>query len=199
MENKIRKLLTLIKVLAYVLFSVNNLEAKCDKNQIMRVNKYLSSFKDLSANFVQLNSTGKESLGEFFMKRPGHMKLIYARPNIEMLYENGRFTMYDKELEQKRTQRMNNFILRAILDGKIQNPNLTCKFITEDENEIIVSSIARYDILHASSLRIIFHKLENGQLFLSGLENQNKDDYKKITFKKLDYDLLPESIFTIEE
>lgn len=115
------------------------------------------------------------------MKRPGYMKLEYDRPNIEITYNNGRITYFDKELGTKKNQKIHNFILRAILDGKLENRNLKCNSISQSSKEILVSLKAQYDVITTSNL--ILHFAKNGdKLSLVSMENKQKGDNVIINF-----------------
>ena len=168
-------------------------------SETQRINDYLSSFTDLKASFKQVNGHGKQNTGTFFMQRPHLMKLEYKQPHIEMLYKNGQISLYDHEMESLQKQKIHNFILRAILDGKIQNRNLSCQSIKEDEASITVYSKAKYDVITSSDLVIIFTKTPDGELSLKSIENHQKGDQVKIIFDNLSYSSLPTSLFKINE
>ena len=176
-----------------------NLHASCMPSETQRINDYLSSFSDLKASFKQTNNRGKQNRGLFFMQRPHLMKLEYEQPHIEMLYKNGQISLYDHEMESLQKQKIHNFILRAILDGKIQNRNLTCQSIEENDASIIVYSKAKYDVITSSDLVITFAKTQEGELSLKSIENNQKGDQVKIIFDNLNYSKLPASLFKINQ
>jgi hypothetical protein len=116
-----------------------------------------------------------------------------------MLYKNGQISLYDHEMESLQKQKIHNFILRAILDGKIQNRNLTCQSIEENDASIIVYSKAKYDVITSSDLVITFAKTQEGELSLKSIENNQKGDQVKIIFDNLNYSKLPASLFKINQ
>ncbi len=156
-------------------------DALCNKKLIAKVESYLGSFKNFHSEFMQTDKNQKKSHGNFEMRRPGYMKLEYDRPNIEIIYDNGKISFFDKELNSYKKQKIHNFILRAILDGKLQNRNLKCKAISEFDSHINVSLIAHYDVLNSSDLSLSFKK-NNNKLLLYEMENRQKNDFNKITF-----------------
>lgn len=191
MENK--KLL--IFVLLITLFYTKQIYCICDPQQIKKVNNYLNSFQDLSAGFIQTTYDNKENTGKFFMKRPFLMRLNYSKPNIELFYLNGKIDMYDRELESYQSQKIPDFILRAILDGNIQSKNLSCRSIYEDEEKIVIRSLAKYNKVAHLNLNITFRKEQNDKLSLYSIENTRKGEQSKVVFNSLDYSKLPLSIF----
>jgi outer membrane lipoprotein-sorting protein len=190
MENKV--LIFLLLVLIYS----KKAYCACESQQVTRINNYLNSFQNLRAKFIQTTYEDKENIGEFFMKRPTLMRLDYSRPNIELLYRDGEVDMYDRELETLQSQKIPDFILRAILEGNIQSKNLSCRSIYENEERIVVRSLAKYNRLGHLNLNITFKKNKN-KLTLYSIENTRKGDYSKIVFDNLNYSNLPISIFEI--
>lgn len=163
------------------LFISNSLEAACSSHLVSKVENYLNSFKNFNSDFEQIDKNNRMSGGSFVMKRPGYMKLEYDRPNIEITYNNGRITYFDKELGTKKNQKIHNFILRAILDGKLENRNLKCNSISQSSKEILVSLKAQYDVITTSNL--ILHFAKNGdKLSLVSMENKQKGDNVIINF-----------------
>ena len=119
-------------VLLIGIFSAD-VNAHCSKESIKHINEYLKSFINLQAEFRQIDKNGKIINGKFYMKRPNHMKLEYDKPRVTLLYKNGSIMYYDHELGSLQNHKIHNFILRAILDGKIENRNLKCKSIKEND------------------------------------------------------------------
>jgi outer membrane lipoprotein-sorting protein len=185
----------------FILFftTCNHAHSECNEFQMEEINSYLSSFVNLKASFEQVGQNGKASYGTFFMKRPNLMKLFYDRPNIELVYNKGQILFYDRELESFKKQKIHNFILRAILDGKIQNRNLICKSIFEEDKSIIVYLKAKYDVLTSSDMTITFSKNNQEKLQLSSIENKQKNEYTKIFFHNISHENLDQSAFEIQK
>jgi outer membrane lipoprotein-sorting protein len=177
----------------------NDLNASCMPSETQRINDYLGSFNDLKADFTQIAASGKQSTGMFIMKRPNLMKLEYKRPHVEMLYRNGQISFYDHEMESMQKRKIHNFILRAILDGKIQNRNLSCQSIHETDENIVVYSKAKYDVITSSDLTITFAKTYDNKLSLKAIENRQKNDQVKIIFNNLNYSTIPSDLFNIQK
>jgi outer membrane lipoprotein-sorting protein len=158
--------------------------ASCSQHLVSQVENYLNSFKNFNSDFEQIDKNNKSSIGSFEMKRPYYMKLEYDRPNIEIVYNNGKISYIDKELGTRKNQKIHNFILRAILDGKLENRNLKCNSISQSNKEILVSLKAQYDVLNSSN--IIFHFEKHGdKLSLSSMENREKGENVVIYFSNI--------------
>jgi outer membrane lipoprotein-sorting protein len=168
-------------ILFFSLFFVNASQASCPAPLVSKVENYLNSFKNFSSDFEQIDKNNRVSEGSFEMKRPGYMKLEYDRPNIEIIYNNGKISYLDKELGTQKNQKIHNFILRAILDGKLENRNLKCNSISQSSKEILVSLNAQYDVLNSSNLILHFEK-HGDKLSLSSMENRQKGDNVVIHF-----------------
>ena len=177
------KFLTLFLFILF--FSINSSQASCPQHLVSKVENYLNSFKHFYSSFEQIDKNNKSSKGSFVMKRPGYMKLEYDRPNVEIIYNNGKISYIDKELGTQKNQKIHNFILRAILDGKLENRNLKCNSISQSNKEILVSLNAQYDVLNSSN--IIFHFEKNSKnLSLASMENRQKGDNVIIKFSDIE-------------
>lgn len=183
----------------YILFSSNAYAhnyVKCSPLIIEKIEDYLSSFTNLTANFTQNNDRGKTNSGVFYMKRPYKMKLAYNDPALIILYNRGKLTYFDVELNSVRQHKIHNFILRAILEGKMNHRNLKCLNTTENNNEIILNANAYYDLAHSSHL--VFHFTKTPYLSLKTIENLSKNEYMKIDFSDLDYSHLNDKNFILK-
>ena len=171
----------LLSIFFFFLFHANHSHALCSKHLVVKVENYLNSFKNFNSDFEQIDKNNRSSRGSFSMKRPSYMKLEYDRPNVEIVYNNGKVSYIDKELGTQKNHKIHNFILRAILDGKLENRNLKCNSISESSNEILVSLKAQYDILNSSNLVFHFNK-NHDELSLASMENRQKGDNVIIHF-----------------
>lgn len=175
-------LMRFVFLLFLALFFSNSLNAACSASLVHRVERYLNSFRNFDSDFEQLDKNLRKTNGSFSMKRPNYMRLEYDRPNIEIIYDRGKVSYIDKELGSKKNHKIQNFILRAILDGKLENRNLSCNAISEAGNSITASLTAKYDVLNSSNLVFVFVKNLRGDLSLSSMENRQKGDNVKINF-----------------
>ena len=100
-----KKLLT--HLLTYSLFLSSAAHAAIDKNLVADAEKYLNSITGLSGGFTQI-SNGKTAKGEFFMLRPGRVRLDYKKLPVQMAADGKDLYFYDKSLDQITTVPMNS-------------------------------------------------------------------------------------------
>ncbi len=75
--------------------------SEADKADIARIEDYLNRIDTLKARFVQMASTGDMSRGEFYISRPGKLRIAYDPPVPVLIVANGTFLIYhDTELDQ---------------------------------------------------------------------------------------------------
>lgn len=71
------------------------------KEDIARVEAYLSGIHSISADFDQVSTDGGLSRGKFYLKRPGKMRWQYSPPTPILIVSDGKtVTYYDAELDQ---------------------------------------------------------------------------------------------------
>ncbi len=72
------------------------------QNEINIVEQYLNNVKNISAKFSQISSSGAISKGNFYLSRPGKLRIDYDLDQpIIIVVNNSVLTYYDKELEEK--------------------------------------------------------------------------------------------------
>lgn len=72
-----------------------------DKKQLQRIEDYLNAISTMSSRFMQVTDRGHYAQGEFFMARPGRMRIDYDPPNPILIISDGTWVMYkDEELDQ---------------------------------------------------------------------------------------------------
>ncbi len=72
-----------------------------DKNDIIRIEKYLNGLITLKSRFLQASSTGSFAEGTFYLSRPGKMRIEYDPPVQFLIVADGTWLIYhDKELDQ---------------------------------------------------------------------------------------------------
>ena len=68
---------------------------------VARIENYLNNIDTLQARFIQFSSIGEKAEGEFFLSRPGNLRIDYDPPTPLLIVTNGMFLVYvDRELEQ---------------------------------------------------------------------------------------------------
>jgi outer membrane lipoprotein-sorting protein len=72
-----------------------------EKKQVQQIETYLNAVKTMSSRFMQVTDTGHFAQGEFYMARPGRMRIDYDDPVPILIVSNGAWVMYkDEELDQ---------------------------------------------------------------------------------------------------
>ncbi len=72
-----------------------------DRDDVSRIEQYLNDISTVQARFVQASSTGEMAEGEFFLSRPGDLRISYDPPVPILIVTSGPFLVYyDSELEQ---------------------------------------------------------------------------------------------------
>ena len=71
------------------------------KQQVQKIEDYLNAISTLRSRFMQVTDQGHYAQGEFFMARPGRMRIDYDPPNPVLIVSDGTWIMYkDEELDQ---------------------------------------------------------------------------------------------------
>ena len=72
-----------------------------EKTDVERIEAYLSSIRTMQARFLQTTSQGRYSEGDFYLWRPGRMRIDYDPPDPIEIVATGRALVYhDSKLEQ---------------------------------------------------------------------------------------------------
>jgi outer membrane lipoprotein-sorting protein len=73
-----------------------------DRQALQRVEAFLDDIGSLQAEFVQIGPDGSVSTGDFYLRRPGRMRLEYDPPVPYLYVADGMWlTFWDAELEQR--------------------------------------------------------------------------------------------------
>ena len=73
-----------------------------DRVDIVRIESYLRSLDTVQARFEQYSSTGARGAGDFYLDRPGRMRIEYDPPDPYLYVADGFWLVfYDSELEQR--------------------------------------------------------------------------------------------------
>lgn len=171
-----------------VVLTINPLTAEplqgADRQAIIqKVETYLNSIKTVKAKIRQINPDGKEVLGEFYLKRPGHMKVQYFGPKPLLLIadesnvtldEDGQINQvytdttpaiflirgqiqFEKDLKVQFVDRIDGFLAVGISQPNNENSGLTLMF-----TESPTLSLVGWTVIDGSGA-IIPVKLENIQ------------------------------------
>jgi outer membrane lipoprotein-sorting protein len=92
-----------------------------DPGLLARVAAYLNGISTMQARFTQINQNGSAAQGDFYLSRPGRMRIDYDPP-VPYLYIADGFmlTFWDAELEQR-----NDVMLGTTLADFITRENIT--------------------------------------------------------------------------
>ncbi len=75
--------------------------SEADRADIARIEAYLNTLTTVRARFMQMSSEGSYAEGDFYLSRPGHLRIEYDPPVPVLIVANGQtLVYYDKELEQ---------------------------------------------------------------------------------------------------
>jgi len=75
--------------------------SKADRADVARVEAYLNTLKTVRARFMQMSSEGSYAEGDFYLSRPGRMRIEYDPPVPVLIVANKQtLVYYDKKLEQ---------------------------------------------------------------------------------------------------
>ena len=70
-----------------------------DSGLVGKAEKYLNSVTGLTGNFVQ-TSNGKQQAGDFYMLRPGRVRLDYDNMPVQLIADGQDLYFFDKSLDQ---------------------------------------------------------------------------------------------------
>lgn len=73
--------------------------ATVDSGLVGKAEKYLNSVTGLTGNFVQ-TSNGKQQAGDFYMLRPGRVRLDYDNMPVQLIADGQDLYFFDKSLDQ---------------------------------------------------------------------------------------------------
>ena len=124
---------------------------------IARVENYLDSIDSLQAEFEQIGPDGSPSSGDFYLRRPGRLRLEYDPPVPYLYVANGSWlTFWDAELEQRSDvplgSTLADFLVRedVSLSGDV---TVTGMRVTENLIEV---ELVQSDDRHAGQLTMVF-------------------------------------------
>ncbi|MDW2995232.1 MAG: outer membrane lipoprotein carrier protein LolA [Alphaproteobacteria bacterium] len=89
------------KIWSFLLVSIFavNANAAVDANLVNKAENYLNSITGLSGDFVQ-TANGQSQQGDFYMLRPGRVRLDYDNMPIQLISDGQDLYFFDKSLDQ---------------------------------------------------------------------------------------------------
>lgn len=135
--------ISFIFILFISLFGVCFGENKIDLKLAGEIELYLNNIQHFKANFIQDDTaTSQLCEGEFYLSRPGKLRVDYLNPFEASLYSYNRTTTYyDKELDEVSTVRTATTPLQFLLRKNISFKDKSFSIIglSEEDNNIIAS------------------------------------------------------------
>ncbi|OPZ78243.1 MAG: lipoprotein chaperone [Alphaproteobacteria bacterium ADurb.Bin438] len=118
------------------------------KEVLGKIENYLNSVTNARGRFKQFSSDGTNIEGDFYLKRPGKMRLDYDLPAMFHIYASDDIlTYYDARLEQVNHMDLNitpaSFLLKENLDFKNANFNITN--IKDYERQLSITMTSKDD------------------------------------------------------
>lgn len=93
---------------------------KQDRAAVSEVADYLTKFRNLQGEFVQVSSKGNVSKGVFYLSKPGKMRFEYASPNPFIIVSDGTWvTIKNRAKETADQYPLSQTPLRLVLDDDI--------------------------------------------------------------------------------
>lgn len=87
-----------------------------EQADIARIEQYLNSVKTLHAKFIQTAPDGRQAGGQFYLSRPGRMRLVYDPPVADFVVADGTFIFYwDAEMRQQSSAPIGSSLADVIL------------------------------------------------------------------------------------
>ena len=112
-----------------------------DRDALAQIERYLTSVHTISAEFIQAAPSGDVSTGDFYLQRPGRLRMEYRPPTpVTMVASHGDIVYYDKELDQ-----VSHIPLESTLVGFLAQENV--KF---DDSVIITRFEREHDVTRLS-------------------------------------------------
>lgn len=127
--------------------------------KLQRISTYLNSIRTLQSRFLQVSSTGEYAEGQFYLSRPGRVRIEYDPPNPVLIVSGGELlTYYDKELEQASHIAVENTPAAFLLSKEIafDPEKIVVKGIREEEN-VISLTVAKTEDPLGGSLTLVFN------------------------------------------
>ncbi len=139
-----------ITCVAFCIFGINNTFAKDSSASLLKkyskdlkaLEIYLNNIKDLSAKFIQETSEGSVVEGDFYLSRPGKMRIEYNKdPQILIIVNGSVLTYHDIELDEISHLSTNttpaSFLTRANISFKAKDVEITN--VTKTPKQIKIS------------------------------------------------------------
>ena len=132
--------------------------ASVEKNIISQAENYLNQMSTVKGTFVQHSNTGVEEKGDFYISRPGKMRLEYKSPML--VVANGKELIYvDQKLDQESHIPLDSTPAGILLKPSVRFENKDIKVLsTEETADVYEITAVLKDDPGAGQLTLIFTK-----------------------------------------
>jgi len=165
-----------------------------DRAVVSQVEDYLDGITTLQARFNQVNPDGSVSRGDFYLDRPGRMRLEYDREPYVYMADGVWLTFYDAELDSRSDVLLGDSIADFIVREDVSfDGDVTLTGLRYNDSQVEVDLVQSND----PSAGIISLVLSRGPLQLESwtvVDAQNQ--VTRVVLSELEFDVdLPFSLF----
>lgn len=128
------------------------------KAQAAKVSAYLSSMQTLVGNFVQVGPDGNKTQGDFYIQKPGKMRVEYDPPNpIDIIADGSALVVRDRKLATQDVYPLSQTPLRFLLSDRIDLMKDTNVIgVTADDMFVSVTIEEKQALVGTSRLLLMF-------------------------------------------
>lgn len=128
------------------------------KAQAAKASAYLSSMQTLVGNFVQVGPDGNKTKGDFYIQKPGKMRVEYDPPNpIDIIADGSSLVVRDRKLATQDVYPLSQTPLRFLLSDRIDLMKDTNVIgVTADDVFLSVTIEEKQALVGTSRLLLMF-------------------------------------------
>lgn len=120
---------------------------------LQQISQHNSDIRTMAGRFVQIDSTGGEIEGTFFLKRPNLIRFRYAPPSREEIISQGSgFYVIDREARTQYAYPQESVPLRQFLGDQVNliNSNLTDVVMSETHVSVMIADDSPIGVVEVS-------------------------------------------------
>ena len=135
------------------------------KAQAAKVSAYLSSLQTLVGNFVQVGPDGSKTQGDFYIQKPGKMRVEYDAPSpIDIVADGSSVVVRDRKLATQDVYPLSQTPLRFLLSDRIDLMKDTNVVSVTADDLFISVTIEEKQALVGTSRLLLMLGAKDGQL-----------------------------------
>jgi outer membrane lipoprotein-sorting protein len=135
------------------------------KAQAAKVSAYLSSLQTLVGNFVQVGPDGSKTQGDFYIQKPGKMRVEYDPPNpIDIVADGSSLVVRDRKLATQDVYPLSQTPLRFLLSDRIDLMKDTNVINVSADDMFVSVTIEEKQALIGTSRLLLMVGAKDGQL-----------------------------------